>query len=170
MRRQPVLGIVGWKNSGKTTLVERLVAELTRRSWRISTVKHAHHGFDIDRPGSDSFRHRAAGAGEVLIASANRWALMHEAGDAEPSLEALIERLAPCDLVIVEGWKRDSHPKIEVRRTATRDRMPLAGDGDAGFIAIAADHAVETDLPFFDLDAVADIADFVERHFALGRK
>ena len=121
---QPVLGITGWKNSGKTTLTERLVRELTRRGWKISTVKHAHHAFDIDKEGTDSFRHRQAGAAEVAIVSGNRWALMHELrGEDEPRLEAILARLAPCDLVLIEGYKRESHPKIEARQACrTRNR------------------------------------------------
>ena len=109
-----VFGITGWKNSGKTTLTERLVTALSDRGFRVSTIKHAHHGFDIDHAGTDSFRHRAAGAGEVAVVSARRWALMHELrGEDEPLLAQVLETLAPCDLVLVEGYKRDPHPKIE---------------------------------------------------------
>lgn len=160
---QRIFGITGWKNSGKTTLTERLVTELTRRGWRISTVKHAHHAFDIDKEGTDSFRHRAAGAAEVAIVSANRWALMHELRDeAEPALEAVLARLAPCDLVLVEGYKRENHAKIEVRRIDAKDRAPLAAD-DPGIVAVAADHPTAAgDLPVFALDDVGAIADFVE--------
>lgn len=158
-----VFGITGWKNSGKTTLTERLVAELIRRGWRVSTIKHAHHAFDIDKEGTDSFRHRAAGASEVAIVSGNRWALMHELrGEEEPSMRTIIGRLAPCDLVLVEGYKREDHPKIEVRRLEARERIPLAA-GDPGIVAIAADHPVTgTDLPSFPLDDITAIADFVE--------
>lgn len=158
-----VLGITGWKNSGKTTLTERLVAELSRRGWRVSTVKHAHHDFDIDKPGTDSFRHRAAGAAEVAIVSANRWALMHELrGEDEPPLEAVLARLAPCDIVLVEGYKRESHAKIEVRRLDARDRAPLS-DADPAIVAIAADHPVaDAGLPVFGLDDIIAIADFAE--------
>ena len=113
----PVFGIGGWKNSGKTTLTERLVAEFTRRGLRLATVKHAHHDFDIDKEGTDSFRHRRAGAREVAIVSGRRWALMHELdGETEPTLDAIVARLSPADLILVEGFKRGSHPKIEVRR------------------------------------------------------
>lgn len=159
-----VLGVTGWKNSGKTTLVERLVAELTRRGWRVSTVKHAHHEFDIDREGADSYRHRAAGATEVAVVSSRRWALMHELrNEEEPPLDAVLERLSPCDLVIVEGYKREHHPKIEVRRLHARDRAPLA-DRDPAIVAIAADHdVVDAALPLFALDDIAAIADFAER-------
>lgn len=163
-----IFGITGWKNSGKTTLTERLVTELTRRGWRVSTVKHAHHAFDIDKPGTDSFRHRGAGATEVAIVSGNRWALMHELRDEEePKLEEIIGRLAPCDLVLVEGYKREDHPKIEVRRLDAKDVAPLAAS-DPGIVDIAADHAVtETTLPVFALDRFEEIADFIEAQTGL---
>ena len=166
---QRVFGITGWKNSGKTTLTERLVAELTARGWRISTVKHAHHHFDIDKEGTDSFRHRVAGASEVAIVSGNRWALMHELRDEqEPSLDTILARLAPCDLVLVEGYKREPHTKIEARRMGAKNREPLS-DGDPNIVAIAADHAAESHLPVFDLDDVAAIADFVVERMGLRR-
>ena len=161
---QRVFGITGWKNSGKTTLTERLVAELSRRGWRVSTVKHAHHDFDIDKPDTDSFRHRQAGAGEVAVVSGRRWALMHELrGEEEPPLAQILARLAPCDLVLVEGYKRERHLKIETRRRGASDRTPLAG-ADPGIVAIAADHADGGErLPVFSLDDIAGIADFIER-------
>ena len=157
-----VFGVTGWKNSGKTTLLTRLVSEFTRRGIRVSTVKHAHHAFDIDTPGTDSFRHREAGAEEVVIVSANRWALMHELRDAaEPSMADAIARLSPCDLVLVEGYKREAHPKIEARRGEASRGDPLAPD-DPSIVAVAADHPVETgSLPRFDLDDIAAIADFI---------
>lgn len=160
-----IFGITGWKNSGKTTLTERLVSEMNRRGYRVSTVKHAHHAFDIDREGTDSFRHRAAGAGEVAIVSARRWALMHELhGETEPALDAIVDRLAPCDLVLVEGFKNEAHPKIECRRKEARDTVPMRG-AIASIVAIAADHRVEDEsLPVFDLDDGATIADFIVRH------
>ena len=115
-----IYGIVGWKNAGKTGLMERLVTEMTSRGLRVSTVKHAHHSFDVDHPGKDSHRHRIAGATEVLLASRNRFALMHELRDApEPTLSALLERLSPVDLVLIEGYKRDAHPKVEAHRAST---------------------------------------------------
>ncbi len=169
-----VFGVTGWKNSGKTTLTERLVAEFVRRGFSVSTVKHAHHGFDVDRPGSDSFRHRAAGAGEVAIVSSNRWALMHELRDeAEPQLERILERilerLAPCDLVLVEGYKREAHAKIECRRLGSKDDAPLAPH-DPNIVAVAADHATDAGtLPLFALDDVAAIADFVAATVGLSR-
>lgn len=157
-----VFGVSGWKNSGKTGLVVALVAELTSRGYRISTVKHAHHDFDIDKPGADSFRHRGAGASEVAIVSGNRFAIMHELRDVpEPTLDEIIARLAPCDLVLVEGYKREAIAKIETRRLDARSREQLAPH-DPNIIAIAADHRVEdTTLPVFDLDDVKSIADFI---------
>jgi molybdopterin-guanine dinucleotide biosynthesis protein B len=159
-----VFGVAGWKNSGKTTLVEKLVAELTARGRRVSTVKHAHHEFDIDREGADSWRHRMAGASEVAVVSARRWALMHELrGEAEPPLADILARLSPCDLVIVEGFKRDRHDKIELRRRSARSEAPLS-PGDPSIVAIASDHPISGEtLPVFSLDDVAGIADFIER-------
>ena len=159
-----VFGITGWKNSGKTTLTEKLVSELVRRGRVVSTVKHAHHEFDIDKPGADSFRHRQAGATEVAVVSGNRWALMHELRDEEePALEAILSRLAHCDIVLVEGYKHEAHKKIEARRIEAKDRAPLSAQ-DPNIVAIAADHAVEGEsLPVFDLDDVKSIADFIER-------
>ncbi len=166
-----VFGITGWKNSGKTGLTERLVTELTRRGWKVSTVKHAHHDFDIDKEGTDSFRHRQAGASEVAIVSGRRWALMHELrGEDEPTLDEVLARLAPCDLVLVEGYKREGHKKIETRRTDAKDTAPLRA-GDPTIMAIAADHAVaDNTLPVFDLDDVASIADFIETTVGLSQK
>ncbi len=163
---QRVFGITGWKNSGKTTLAEQLTAELTKRGWTISTVKHAHHAFDIDHAGTDSFRHRAAGAREVAIVSGARWALMHELRDeAEPALASILDRMSPCDLVLIEGYKRESHKKMEVRRLEANSREPMALS-DPNIVAIAADHPVDqTDLPVFALDDVTAIADFVETLF-----
>lgn len=165
---QRVFGITGWKNSGKTTLTERLVAELVKRGYRISTIKHAHHDFDIDVPGTDSFRHRSAGASEVAIVANSRWALMHESrGETEPALGEILERLSPCDLVLVEGYKREPHLKIEARRrdTATRD---LLARSDPTIVALAADHPVaEGTLPVFDLDDIHAIATFIVDTMAL---
>ena len=153
-------GVVGWKNSGKTGLMERLVAEFSARGLRIATIKHAHHDFDIDQPGTDSARHRAAGAVQVLLASSRRWALMSELGDApEPPLGTLIERLDSCDLVLIEGYKREQHAKIEAHRAATG--QPLIAPGDASVRAVASDTALTLDRPVFDLDDTAAIADFI---------
>jgi molybdopterin-guanine dinucleotide biosynthesis protein MobB len=115
-----VFGIVGWKNSGKTGLMERLVTEITARGYSVSTIKHAHHSFDVDHEGKDSHRHRVAGARQVLLASRNRWALMHELRDEqEPTLAELLTQISPVDLVLIEGYKRDSHAKIEAHRSET---------------------------------------------------
>ncbi len=159
-----VFGITGWKNSGKTTLTEKLVTELVRRGWTVSTVKHAHHEFDIDKPGADSFRHRQAGATEVAVVSGKRWALMHELrGEDEPTLETILTRLAPADIVLVEGYKREAHKKIETRRLDAKDRSPLSAN-DPAIVAIAADFAVTGEsLPVFDLNDTGSIADFIER-------
>ncbi|CTQ54014.1 Molybdopterin-guanine dinucleotide biosynthesis protein B [Roseibium album] len=171
MIKTPVFGITGWKNSGKTQLVTRLVGEFTARGYRVSTVKHAHHNFDIDRPGADSYRHREAGASEVALVSGRRWALMHELRDEdEPPLETILSRLAPCDLILIEGYKRENHPKIEARRTATRDRGALAPE-DPNILAIAADHELtEEALPVFDLDDIPVMANFITTHLGLKRQ
>ncbi len=167
---QRVFGIAGWKNSGKTTLTEKLVAELSRRGWTVSTVKHAHHDFDIDREGADSFRHRAAGASEVAIVSGRRWALMHELrGEQEPSLDAILARLGPCDIVLVEGYKREPHRKIETRRAEAKDTAPLSAS-DPNIVAVASDAPLTGEvLPVFALDDVGPIADFIEAATGLSR-
>ena len=162
-----VIGVAGFKNAGKTTLVEKLVSELTRRGHRISTVKHAHHSFDIDHEGRDSFRHRKAGASEVAVVSRHRWAIIHESREeAEPSLEEILGKLAPCDLVIVEGYKRDSHDKIEVRNLDLSN-PDLAGD-DPTIVAIAANGGIAAaPVPVFDRDDVTALAGFIEAHMRL---
>jgi molybdopterin-guanine dinucleotide biosynthesis protein B len=164
-----LIGIVGFKNAGKTTLTERLVSELTSRSYRISTVKHAHHAFDIDQEGRDSWRHRKAGASEVAIVSAKRWALVHELNGApEPMLEAILAKLAPCDLVVTEGYKGERHPKIEVRNV-TLDHPKLA-EKDPTVIAIAANGAIaDAPVPVFDREDVKAIADFIVERLELRR-
>lgn len=156
-----VFGVVGWKNAGKTTLMERLVAEITGAGVTVSTVKHAHHAFDVDHEGKDSWRHREAGAREVLICSGGRWALMHELrGAAEPPLETLLTKLSPVDLVLVEGYKRDSHPKIEAHRLATG--APLIALEDPTVRAVAADGPLDgLRVPLLDLDDIPAIAAFV---------
>lgn len=159
-------GVTGWKNSGKTGLMERLVAEITSRGFTVSTVKHAHHTFDVDQPGKDSHRHRVAGAAQVLLASRNRVALMTELRDAEePPLEALLTQLAPCDLVLIEGYKRDRHPKIEAHRAATG--QPLIAPEDSTIRAVASDAAPKIDQPVFDLNDTRAIADFILHEVAL---
>lgn len=171
MNMTPAFGISGWKNSGKTGLTVRLVEELTARGYRISTIKHAHHDFDIDRPGADSFRHREAGAGEVAIVAGARFAIMHELrGAAEPTLAEILARLAPCDLVLVEGYKREAIPKIELRRLESKNREPLAPN-DPHIAAIASDHPIEEQcLPVFDLDDTGSIADFILRTVGLPKR
>ncbi|HKZ96023.1 MAG TPA: molybdopterin-guanine dinucleotide biosynthesis protein B [Hyphomicrobiaceae bacterium] len=162
--KTPVIGIAGWKKSGKTTLAVRLVEEFARRGFRVATVKHAHHSFQIDDAETDSARHRRAGAQEVAVVSASRWAIVHElAGEPEPSFGEVIARLSPADLVIVEGYKSEPIPKIEVRHRQAKSQRPLAAD-DPLVIAIAADHPVDgKGLPVFALDDIAAIADFIAR-------
>lgn len=155
-----LFGIVGWKNAGKTGLMERLVTDITGRGFSVSTVKHAHHSFDVDHPGKDSHRHRIAGATEVLLASRKRFALMHELRDAdEPSLETLLTKLAPVDLVLIEGYKRDTHPKVEAHRSVTGN--PLIAPDDPTVRAVASDTPLNLDRPVFDLDDTKCIADFI---------
>lgn len=155
-----LFGVIGWKNAGKTGLMERLVTEITGRGITVSTVKHAHHSFDVDHPGKDSFRHRTAGASEVLLASGNRFALMHELrGEKEPTLAELLTRLSPVDLVLIEGYKRDDHPKVEAHRAVTGN--PLIAPGDPTVRAVAADVPLDLDRPVFDLNDTASIADFI---------
>lgn len=161
--RPKIFGIAGWKNSGKTGLAVRLVTEFTRRGYRISTIKHAHHDFDIDKVGADSFRHREAGAHEVTIVSGTRYAIMHELrGAPEPDFEEILARLAPCDLVLIEGYKHEPIPKIEARRLEAAKREPLAPH-DPHIVAIAADHPVEDagSLEVFDLNDTMAIADYI---------
>jgi len=167
---QRIMGIVGFKNAGKTTLVERLVRRLTGLGYRISTIKHAHHGFDIDQEGRDSWRHREAGASEVAIVSSARWALVHELrGAGEPSLGEIAAKLEPADLIITEGYKWERHPKIEVRNTALGHPI-LAGE-DASVVAIAAtDTVAEAPVPQFHRDDIAAIAEFIIAHAKLPRR
>ncbi|KEJ88779.1 molybdopterin-guanine dinucleotide biosynthesis protein B [Sulfitobacter donghicola] len=155
-----VFGVVGWKNAGKTGLMERLVSEITTRGFSVSTVKHAHHSFDVDHAGKDSYRHREAGASQVLLASQNRIALMHELrGAPEPSLEELLAQLSPVDLVLVEGYKRDAHPKVEAHRAVTGN--PLIAPEDPTIRAVASDTPLDIDRLVFDLDDTVAVADFI---------
>jgi molybdopterin-guanine dinucleotide biosynthesis adapter protein len=154
-----VYGVIGWKNAGKTGLMERLVADITRRGFSVSTVKHVHHAVDLDQPGKDTFRHRQAGAREVVLASADRFALMVEHRGPEPELSAILARLAPVDLVLVEGYKRDAHPKVEVWRAETG--QPLIQPGDPLVRAVATDAALNLGVPVLDLNAAAQVADFI---------
>ena len=133
-----VFGLAGWSGSGKTTLLVKLIPEFVERGFKVSTLKHAHHNFDIDKPGKDSFEHRQAGASEVMISASNRWALMHEnKDDVEPDLEQLLARMSPVDLLLVEGFKWHSHPKMEVYRSIVG--KPLLQENDTGIVAVATD-------------------------------
>ncbi len=156
-----IFGIVGWKNSGKTTLIAALVREFRSRGLRVSTIKHAHHAFDLDRPGKDSYLHRDAGAEEVLIASHSRWALLHELrGEPEPALPELLQHMSPVDLVLVEGFKAEAHPKLEVRRVGADG--PVLAQTDPHIVAIATDDAIDPHgRPVFAPDDIAGIADFI---------
>lgn len=157
-----IYGVTGWKNSGKTGLVERLVTEFVSRGLRVSTIKHAHHTTDIDTPGRDSYRHREAGAGQTILSTPNRWALMTELrGAPEPELSELVSKLDPCDLVLIEGFKRAGHPKIECHRAET-GRDLLAND-EPTIRAVASDTLAGTvgDRPVFDLNDARAIADFI---------
>ena len=162
-----LFGLAGWSGAGKTTLVVRLLPALAARGLAVSTMKHAHHSFDIDQPGKDSHRHRAARAAEVMIASSQRWALMHEHGGApEPTAADLAARMAPVDLVLVEGFKREPHPKLEVYRVA--NGKPLLHPGDPHIVAVASDRPLPgIGLPVLSLDDVEAIADFIVGHCGL---
>jgi len=160
------IGFAGWSGAGKTTLIVRLIPELNRRGFGVSTIKHAHHGFDVDRPGKDSYEHRTAGAREVLVVSANRLALMREfRGAPEPSLADLLRLVAPVDLVLVEGFKRDPLPKIEVYRAAN-GKPPIHPEDDC-IVALISDGAdPPTRLPHASIDDIAAVADLVLAHAA----
>ncbi len=164
---QHVFGLAGWSGAGKTTLLERVLPVLAARGLRVATVKHTHHDFELDRPGKDSWRHRQAGASEVMIASSRRWALIHELKDeAEPSLDALLARLAAADLVIVEGFRREPIPKLEVYRSSLA--KPLLAPDDPHIVAIARDVPVTgTAVPQFDWNDAAGIAEFIVARFQL---
>jgi len=155
-----VLGFAGWSGSGKTTLIEKLIPQFTRRGLRVSIIKHAHHGFDIDKPGKDSWRHREAGATKVLMLSDDRWVLMHELrGQPEPTLEEQLALLAPSDLVLIEGYKAAPVPKIEIHRPAV-GKAPLWPD-NPHVIAVASDEAIACPLPLLPLNDAGAIADFI---------
>jgi len=159
-----IIGLAGWSGSGKTTLVTKLIPRLLARGLRVSTLKHAHHGFDLDQPGKDSFMHRAAGATEVIISSAKRWAILHELREEpEWDLSALVAKMSPVDLVLVEGFKRDAFPKLEIHRAA--NGKPLLHPDDPHIVAVACDSAVpDTKVPVVDLNDIEAIADLLLKH------
>ncbi len=161
-----IFGFAGWSGSGKTTLIERLIPLFVARGLKVSLIKHAHHSFDVDQPGKDSHRHRHAGCTEVLVSSSRRWALVHELrGAPEPGFAELIEWLSPCDLVLVEGFKREQLPKLEVYRAAVGE-APLHPQ-DPDIVAVASDQRIETRLPQFALDDAPAIAGFILQNLRL---
>ncbi|HEX4327283.1 MAG TPA: molybdopterin-guanine dinucleotide biosynthesis protein B [Burkholderiales bacterium] len=161
-----VFGFAGYSGSGKTTLIEQLIPRFVQAGLSVSLIKHAHHDFDIDKPGKDSHRHRQAGASEVLITSDARWALMHELrGAPEPGLEVQLARLSPCGLVLVEGYKRSAIPKLEIHRPVSG--QALLDPQEHNIIAVAADGPVETALPVLDLNQPEKIAEFIMAYLGL---
>jgi molybdopterin-guanine dinucleotide biosynthesis protein B len=153
-------GFAGWSGSGKTTLIEQLIPRFVRRGLRVSLIKHAHHAFDVDHPNKDSYRHRHAGASEILVTSSRRWVLMHELrGSQEPSFDEQVKRISPCDLLLVEGFKFAPIPKLEVWRAETGEG--LLHPNDPHIVAVASDVKVETELPLLDLNDVDGIAQFI---------
>ena len=161
-----IFGIAGFSGSGKTTLIEKLIPLFTARGLKVSLIKHAHHTFDVDQPGKDSYRHRRAGCGEVLVTSSRRWVLIHELrGEREPAFEEQLKHLAPCDLVIVEGFKYAPIPKIEVWRAQTGE--PLLYPNDPHIVAIATDAKIESRIPVLDLNDADAVTAFVTGHLQL---
>lgn len=156
-----IIGLAGWSGSGKTTLLTKLIPRFTARGKRVSTLKHAHHNFDVDRPGKDSFEHRSAGATEVLVVSGNRWALMHELrGAPEPALPDLLAKLSNVDLVLIEGFKRESFPKLEIHRAV--NGKPLLHPDDSWIVAVASDTSLpQSQVPVVDLNDIDGIADLL---------
>lgn len=166
MIAQPVFGFAGYSGSGKTTLIEQLIPRFVASGLSVSLIKHAHHSFDIDKPGKDSWRHREAGAGEVLISSGERWVLMHELrGEAEPKFEQQLQALSPCDLVLVEGYKRANIPKLEVHRSSIG--KPLLWPSDSNIVGIATDQVLASSLPQVDINDPAAVAGFILRFLDL---
>jgi len=159
-----IIGLAGWSGSGKTPLLTKVIPRIVARGLTVSTLKHAHHDFDIDKPGKDSYAHRTAGATEVMVGSSRRWALIHELrGEREPSLGALLAKLAPVDLVLIEGYKSEPHPKMEVHRMALG--FPLLAPGDSAIVAIASDIDLpDAKVPVIQLEDVDRIADVLVRH------
>jgi len=159
-----ILGIVGWSGSGKTVLLVKLIPLLVARGLKVATIKHAHHAFQVDLPGKDSWEHRQAGSSEVIVSSSGRWVQIHEtAGEPEPTLAQLLRRVGPCDLILVEGFKRERHPKLEVYRPEVG--KPPLHPGDPRILAVATDAPQpQAKIPVLALDGVAAIADFVSAH------
>ncbi|HKO88404.1 MAG TPA: molybdopterin-guanine dinucleotide biosynthesis protein B [Burkholderiales bacterium] len=163
-----IFGFAGWSGSGKTTLIEQLIPRFVQAGLRVSLIKHAHHNFDVDQPGKDSYRHREAGAQEVLVSSAKRWVLMHELRDEdEPRLDEMIARVAPCDLLLIEGYKKYPLPKLEVFRTG--NNKAFLHPEDPHIVGIASDVPVQTKLPQFDLNDYDGVAAFIMQHNGLQR-
>ena len=161
-----IFGFAGWSGSGKTTLIEQLIPRFVQRGLRVSLIKHAHHTFDVDQPGKDSYRHRHAGASEIMVTSSRRWVLMHELrGAHEPAFDEQIRHLAPCDLLLVEGFKHAPIPKLEVWRAQTGEG--LLHPNDPHIVAVASDEKIETKLPLLDLNDVDGIAAFVLKKLEL---
>ena len=159
-------GFAGWSGSGKTTLIEKLIPLFVARGLKVSLVKHAHHSFDVDQPGKDSYRHRHAGCSEVLVTSSKRWVLMHELrGAPEPDFSGLLKQVSPCDLLIVEGFKREKLPKLEVYRASVGESLLHPQDPD--IVAVVSDSRIETKLPWFELDDAPSIALFILKHVGL---
>lgn len=155
-----VFGFAGWSGSGKTTLIEQLIPRFVGRGLKVSLIKHAHHTFDVDHPGKDSYRHRQAGCHEVMVSSGKRWVLMHELrGEPEPSIEDQIRRMTPCDLLLIEGYKTYPMPKLEIYREA--NGKPMLYPDDHQIVAAASDVPLETKLPQFDLNDYDGIARFI---------
>jgi molybdopterin-guanine dinucleotide biosynthesis adapter protein len=159
-----IIGLAGWSGSGKTTLIKKLIPRLIARGLSVSTLKHAHHGFDLDQPGKDSFFHRTAGATEVIISSAKRWAILHELREQpEWDMAALVGKMSPVDLVLVEGFKRDPFPKLEIHRIA--NGKPLIHPEDPHIVAVASDSALpQAKVPVIDLNDTEAIADLLLKH------
>ena len=161
-----IFGFAGWSGSGKTTLIEQLIPRFVQRGLSVSLIKHAHHTFDVDQPGKDSYRHRQAGAAEILVTSSRRWVLMHELrGAHEPSFEDQVKRISPCDLLLVEGFKHAPIPKLEVWRKQTGE--PLLHPNDPHIVAVASDARIETKLPLLNLNDVDEIRNFILKKLEL---
>jgi len=161
-----VIGLAGWSGAGKTTLLTRVIPLLLKKGLRVSVIKHAHHAFDVDVPGKDSWRHRESGATEVLVSSTRRWALMHELrGAQEPSFDEQVKRISPCDLLLVEGHKHHPLPKLEVWRAATGEA--LLHPNDPHIVAVASDERIETKLPWLHLDDHPGIENFIVKYLKL---